>query len=137
MATSLSLLAWSLVEFKAGYQVGLGQPWWDQHQTCSHSQHLDAPLLVCSTCVRQGTQSTCGGLVQPLFVADRSAGLLTPPLLPQAASVDDQAIDILSHGVKYLMRCHNAAGRTFVVQIGEPADYVVDTSRVAGFWGLP
>lgn len=49
----------------------------------------------------------------------------------------DQAVDILAHGVKYLMQCHNVAGRTFVVQIGEPADYVVDTSRAAGFWGLP
>lgn len=55
----------------------------------------------------------------------------------QVASVHNQAVDILTHGVKYLMRCHDAAGRNFVVQIGEPADYVVDTSRAAGFWGLP
>lgn len=39
--------------------------------------------------------------------------------------------------MRYLMRCHNAANSTFVVQIGQPGDYVVDIDRGTGFWGLP
>lgn len=49
----------------------------------------------------------------------------------------DQAVDILAHGVKYLIKCHNTVSGTFVVQIGEPSDYVVDVDRATGFWSLP
>lgn len=53
------------------------------------------------------------------------------------AGLLERATYILVHGMRYLMKCHNAASRTFVVQIGEPGDYVVDLQRATGFWGLP
>jgi hypothetical protein len=39
--------------------------------------------------------------------------------------------------MRYLMKCHNPAKRTYVVQIGEPGDYVFDLQAGTGFWGLP
>lgn len=53
------------------------------------------------------------------------------------AGLHKQAVDVLAHGIKYLMRCHNTTAGTFVVQVGEPGDYVVDVQRATGFWGIP
>jgi hypothetical protein len=51
------------------------------------------------------------------------------------AGAYQQAVDTLAHGAKYLIKCHNTAAGTFVVQVGEPSDYVVDADRARGFWG--
>jgi hypothetical protein len=53
------------------------------------------------------------------------------------AGVHTQALDILAHGADYLVRCHNAEQQRFVVQIGDPAAYVVDEARGLGSWSGP
>lgn len=53
------------------------------------------------------------------------------------AGAYQQAVDSLAHGAKYLIKCHNAAAGSFVVQVGEPSDYVVDADRARGSWGSP
>ena len=52
------------------------------------------------------------------------------------AGVYDQVVDTLVHGTEYLIKCHRSPGE-FVVQVGNPADYVVDLQRGSGSWGLP
>jgi hypothetical protein len=53
------------------------------------------------------------------------------------AGVRTQALDLLAHGTDYLVRCHNSEQQQFVVQIGDPAAYVVDEARGLGSWTGP
>lgn len=54
-------------------------------------------------------------------------------------ALHQSALGVVAHGAEYLIRCHDVRAGTFVVQIGEPGDYVVDTDRgnLQGNWGLP
>jgi hypothetical protein len=168
MATSLSLLAWSMVEFKGGFK----------EQVCTITCHGGLRLCALACAVAALPDHPCvlilpgnsghvllSSLLSSLFesrrqrvwisLSKRVRKLLLLPgklrccvqswdtshpwfvLLPLQAAVYDQAVDVLAHGVKYLIKCHNTVSGTFVVQIGEPSDYVVDVDRATGFWGLP
>lgn len=59
------------------------------------------------------------------------------------AGVHEQVMASIAHGAEYIMRCHTPQNTStqqafeFVVQIGDPPDYVIDATQGIGSWGPP